>query len=155
MEYETYYSAINYLVMPAWLLLVLLPKHAITQKLVHSGIYPIVFGVFYLVLWVRALAFGESAEGGGFSTLDTIMVAFSHPNVTLMGWAHYLVFDLFVGAWIGRDSTARGVNHFMVIPCLIFTFLAGPIGLLMYLALRQMTGKGNVMALSGNEVDNG
>lgn len=155
MDYGTYYSVINYLVMPAWLLLVLLPKHAVTAKLVHSGIYPIIFGLFYLVLWVRALAFGESAEGGGFSTLETVMVAFSHPNVTLMGWAHYLVFDLFVGAWIGRDSSARGMNHFMVTPCLIFTFLAGPIGLLLYLALRQITGKGSVTALGGNEVGNG
>lgn len=155
MDYGTYYSIINYLVMPAWLLLAFLPKHAVTEKLVHSGIYPIIFGLFYLVLWVRALAFGESAEGGGFATLDTIMVAFSHPNVTLMGWAHYLVFDLFVGAWIGRDAAARGVNHVMVVPCLIFAFLAGPIGLLMYLLLRQVTGKGSVMALGGDEVGNG
>ncbi len=148
MSYEILYSIINYAVMPAWLLLAFLPKHAVTGKLVHSGLYPVVFGLFYLVLWVRALAFGESAEGGGFSTLETVMTAFTHPNVALMGWAHYLVFDLFVGAWIGRDAANRGVNHMMVVPCLIFAFLAGPIGLLMYLALRQVTGKGSIMSLS-------
>lgn len=147
MSYETLYSAINLAVMPAWLLLALLPKSDITKKLVHSGVYPVVFGAFYLVLWVRALAFGESAEGGGFATLETIMIAFSHPNVTLMGWAHYLVFDLFVGAWIGRDAAARGVNHFLVIPCLAFAFLAGPIGLLLYLLIRQFTGKCNALTL--------
>ncbi len=148
MNYETLYSAINLAVMPAWLLLALLPKATITNRLVHSGIYPIVFGVLYLVLWVRALAFGESAEGGGFSMLETVMTAFSHPNVALMGWAHYLVFDLFVGAWIGRDAIARSVNHLMVIPCLVFTFLAGPIGLLLYLLLRQITGKGSALELA-------
>ncbi len=147
MSYETLYSAINLAVMPAWLLLALLPKSDITKKLVHSGIYPVLFGAFYLVLWVRALAFGENAEGGGFATLETIMIAFSHPNVTLMGWAHYLVFDLFVGAWIGRDAVARGVNHFLVIPCLAFAFLAGPIGLLLYLLIRQFTGKCNALTL--------
>ncbi len=145
MSYETLYSAINLAVMPAWLLLVLLPRHGITQKLVHSGFYPLVFGLFYLVLWIRALAFGENAEGGGFATLETIMIAFSHPNVTLMGWAHYLVFDLFVGAWIGRDSVRRGVNHFMVVPCLVFAYLAGPIGLLMYIVLRKVSGKADLM----------
>lgn len=147
MSYETLYSIINLAVMPAWLLLALLPKYAITQKLVHSGLYPIVFGLFYLILWVRALVFGEAAEGGGFEMLETVMTAFTHPNVAMMGWAHYLVFDLFVGAWIGRDSARRGVNHFMVVPCLIFAFLAGPIGLLLYLVLRQISGKGGVMAL--------
>lgn len=145
MDYGTYYSIINYLVMPAWLLLVVLPKHDITRKLVHSGIYPIVFGLFYLVLWVRALAFGESADGGGFSTLETVMTAFTHPNVALMGWAHYLVFDLFVGAWIGRDALRRGVAHWLVVPSLFFTLMAGPIGLLLYIVLRKATGKGDAM----------
>ena len=134
--------------MPAWLLLVLLPKSDITKRLVHSGLYPVVYGVFYLVLFVRATMLGHGAEGGGFDTLETVMTAFTHPNTTLMGWAHYLVFDLFVGAWIGRDAIARGVNHFMVIPCFLFTFLAGPIGLLLYLLLRQVAGKGNVTALT-------
>lgn len=142
MPYETLYSAINLAVMPAWLLLALMPKSEITKKLVHSGLYPVVFGLIYLALWVRALAFGEAAEGGGFSMLETVMIAFTHPNVALMGWAHYLVFDLFVGAWIGRDAAKRGVNHFAVVPCLASTFMAGPIGLLMYLLLRKLTGKG-------------
>lgn len=153
MTLETLYSIANLAVIPAWLLLVILPKSDITKRLVHSGIYPILFGVFYLVLWVRALAFGENAEGGGFATLETIMIAFSHPNVTLMGWAHYLVFDLFVGAWIGRDALARGVNHFMVIPCFLFTFIAGPIGLLLYLLLRQVTGKGSVLSLEASAAE--
>lgn len=142
MPYETIYSVINIAVMPAWLLLAFLPKSDITKKLVHSGIYPVVAGVLYLALWVRALAFGEAADGGGFSMLETVMVAFTHPNVALMGWAHYLVFDLFVGAWIGRDSVKRGVTQWAVVPCLLFTFLAGPIGLLMYLLLRKLMGKG-------------
>ena len=148
MDYETLYGAANMAVMPAWLLLALLPKSTITKNLVHSGLYPVVYGVLYLALFVRATAFGEAAEGGGFDTLDTVMTAFTHPNVALMGWAHYLVFDLFVGAWIGRDAAARGVNHFAVIPCFLFTFIAGPIGLLMYLLLRQVIGKGSVMALN-------
>lgn len=140
MPYETLYSGINLAVMPAWLLLALLPKSEITKKLVHSGLYPIAYGLLYLLLWVRAMM-GESAEGGGFETLETVMMAFTHANVALMGWAHYLVFDLFVGAWIGRDAAKREVNHFAVVPCLVFTFIAGPIGLLMYLLLRKLTGK--------------
>ena len=151
MDYEFLYSAANLAVMPAWLLLLLLPKSQVTKRLVHSGLYPAVYGAFYLLLWVRALAFGESAEGGGFDTLDTVMTAFTHPNVALMGWAHYLVFDLFVGAWIGRDAMARGMNHFMVVPCFLFTFIAGPIGLLLYLLLRQVTGNGSFVSIEADK----
>lgn len=153
MNYETLYSAANLAVLPAWLLLVLLPKSEITKRLVHSGIYPTIYGAFYLVLFVRATLMGHAAEGGGFDTLDTVMTAFTHPNLALMGWVHYLVFDLFVGAWIGRDAAARSVNHFAVIPCLFFTFLAGPIGLLMYLLLRQFIGKCSALTLDERGAD--
>lgn len=153
MTYETIYSVANLAVLPAWLLLALLPKSDITKRLVHSGVYPIIYGVLYLVLFVRATFMGYAAEGGGFDTLETVMIAFTHPNLALMGWAHYLVFDLFVGAWIGRDAVARGVNHFAIIPCLFFTFIAGPIGLLMYLLLRQFTGKCNALTLDEGKPD--
>lgn len=151
MTLEALYSIANWVVIPAWLLLVILPKSDMTKKLVHSGLYPLVYGMFYLVLFIRALFFGQSAEDGGFASLETVMIAFSNPNVTLMGWAHYLVFDLFVGAWIGRDALARGVNHLLVVPCLFLSWFAGPIGLLLYLLVRQVTGKGTVVSLKETE----
>lgn len=148
MSYETLYSAANLAVMPAWLLLALLPKADITKKLVHSGLYPVVYGLLYTALIVRAMFFGHAEETGNFGSLEGVMAAFTHPNVTLMGWAHYLVFDLFVGAWIGRDAAARGFNHWLLLPCLFLTLMAGPVGLLLYLLLRQVTGKGPVSELS-------
>ena len=54
----------------------------------------------------------------------------------LVGWVHYLVFDLFVGAWIVRDARRRGIHHGLVLPCLFFTLMLGPIGLLLYAGLR-------------------
>lgn len=148
MNYETIFSVANYAVLPAWVLLALLPKADITKKLVHSGVYPVVYGLFYTVLIVRAMFFGQAEEAGNFSSLEGVMAAFTHPNVALMGWAHYLVFDLFVGAWVGRDAAARGVHHLLIIPCLFLTLMAGPVGLLLYLTLRQVTGKGQLTVLA-------
>ena len=45
---------------------------------------------------------------------------------------HYLAFDLFIGSWEVRDARRHGVPHVLVIPCLLMTFLLGPIGLLAY-----------------------
>ena len=70
------------------------------------------------------------------------MALFSHPNGVLTGWTHYLVFDLFVGAWIGRDALRRGVSHFLVVPSLFFSFMFGPVGLVIYLASRALSRKG-------------
>jgi hypothetical protein len=51
---------------------------------------------------------------------------------------HYLAFDLFIGAWICRRGAAEGVNPWAVRACLPPTFLAGPIGLVVFLAIRAV-----------------
>ena len=57
-------------------------------------------------------------------------------GLLLAGWVHYLAFDLFVGSWEVEDARARGVSHWLVLPCLLCTFLAGPAGLGLYLLVR-------------------
>ncbi|MEO1964608.1 ABA4-like family protein [Hyphomonas sp.] len=144
MSYETVYMLINLSVMPAWLLLALAPGAAVTRLVVHSGLYPLALGIFYIVTLSMTLFFGMGAEGGSFNTAAGVSQLFSHPLGILVGWSHYLVFDLFVGAWEARDARRRGVAHWMLLPCLFFTLMFGPVGLLLYLVLRQLTGKGNM-----------
>jgi hypothetical protein len=86
----------------------------------------------YLILIV--LFFGKTE--GGFGSLAEVMKLFANQWATLAGWIHYLAFDLFVGGWEVRDAQARGISHWFVIPCLVLTFLLGPIGFLLYCVLR-------------------
>lgn len=58
------------------------------------------------------------------------------------GWTHYLAFDLFIGGWEVRDARQRGIPHLLVVPVLVLTFLVGPAGLLLYLAIRLVGGRG-------------
>ncbi len=69
-------------------------------------------------------------------TLENLKVSFGRDEVLVLGWVHYLVFDLFVGAWIVRDSSVLKIGQLTIVPALILTLLAGPIGLLFYLVLR-------------------
>ena len=48
------------------------------------------------------------------------------------------LFDLFIGSWEVRDAQAHGISHWLVIPCLFFTFMFGPVGLLLYFILRTV-----------------
>jgi len=73
---------------------------------------------------------------GGMDTLENLKVSFGRDEVLVLGWVHYLVFDLFVGAWIVRDSSVLKIGQLTIVPALILTLLAGPIGLLFYLVLR-------------------
>lgn len=142
MTWETAYSTINLLVLPAWAMLVFAPKASLTRKLVHSALWPLVMGGIYICFLGAALFFGQSSPDMGFSNLAGIMALSDHPNGALTGWTHYLAFDLFVGAWIGRDSQRRGVPHLLAVPSIVMSWLFGPVGLVLYLLTRLATGKG-------------
>ncbi len=131
MSVETLFSVCNALVLPGWLLLLLVPRWQWTLRLA-GVVLPLLLAVIYLYLILRH--FGASA--GGFGSLAEVTRLFQNPPILLAGWLHYLAFDLFVGCWEVRDAQRLGVPHLAVMPCLILTFLFGPIGLLGYLALR-------------------
>ena len=40
--------------------------------------------------------------------LDGVVALFGVRQAIFVGWVHYLVFDLFVGAWIARDAGRLG-----------------------------------------------
>ena len=73
---------------------------------------------------------------GGFGSLNQLHDLFQNPWLLLAGWVHYLAFDLLVGAWECNDAQKRQISHLFVIPCLLLTFLFGPVGFLLYLCLR-------------------
>ena len=96
----------------------------------------------YLICLIASLFFGQAAEGVGMGSIGAVSALFDHPNGVIVGWTHYLVFDLFVGAWIGRDAMRRGLPHLAVAPCIIASFLFGPVGLLAYMLVRLLRGEG-------------
>ncbi len=133
MHPETLFGASGKLAMAGWALLVFAPRWRWSQR-IASLIIPLTFAIVYLVLIV--LYFAKSP--GGFGTLGQITQLFQNPWLLLAGWIHYLAFDLFLGAWQARQAKRLGISHFLVIPCLLFTFLFGPIGLLIFWAIRSV-----------------
>ncbi|NNC38238.1 MAG: DUF4281 domain-containing protein [Acidimicrobiales bacterium] len=143
MDHALAYQIINFIVMPAWALLILAPNWKFTTKVVHSAFVPLIMFLiyFYYISWT--LFFGGGAEGGGFGSLESVMLAFTSPIGFLAGWVHYLAFDLFVGMWISRDGKRRDIAHAWIVPCLILTYVLGPVGLGVYLVMRKLRNKGS------------
>ena len=133
MNYALLFKIANVSVIPAWLLLVVIPRHRITKAVVHSYLYPILLGIVYLTLMDTSWG-GE----GGMDTLENLKISFQRDEILVLGWVHYIVFDLFIGAWITRDALRVGIEHLKIIPSLVLTLFAGPIGLLSYLVLRAI-----------------
>ncbi len=82
---------------------------------------------------------------GGFGSLEQVAQLFESRGLLLAGWVHYLAFDLWVGRWaidaLAAEPEAQGVANWvgrlLMLPCLLLTFMFGPVGLLAFLALRQ------------------
>jgi len=129
---ETIFSIVNSFSLAGWLLLIFGPRWRWTARLVHAGVIPGLLAIAYTVLIVST--FGDAE--GGFGSLAELMKLFRSDWSVLTGWIHYLAFDLFIGGWEARDSRAVGIPHWKVVPCLLLTFLLGPIGLLTYYLLR-------------------
>ena len=74
-----------------------------------------------------------------FISLDGVMQLFRNESAVLAGWIHYLAFDLMEGVFIVLNSLKNNIPHLLVIPCLLLTFMLGPIGLLLYLFIRILS----------------
>ena len=125
------FAVANVMVMPAWALLALLPSWKWT-RVVAAYITPSVLAV----AWILLMAGQSTPIGGGFGSLEELLELARNPYILAGVWIHNLMLDLFLGAWQVRDAQRLGVSHGYVIPCLIATFLAGPVGLLAYFAVR-------------------
>jgi hypothetical protein len=128
---ETLFSAAGTLALAGWLALALIPLRygapryaAITAAVVIAILYAGLIAAF----WTQ----GE----GGFGSLAEVARLFEHRGLLLAGWVHYLAFDLLVGVWERDEARRIGLQQWLLAPCLVLTFLLGPLGWLVFLAVR-------------------
>ena len=148
MDLEQLFSMAGLLAVSGWLLLVILPRNP-TVTLIAGVLIPLVLSVGYLILIFLHFRGAE----GGFGSLADVATLFQKRELLLAGWIHYLAFDLFIGAWETRDAQRHGLPHLVIIPCLVMTFMLGPIGLLFYFAIR--TSKLRTLSLSRRNLGEG
>jgi hypothetical protein len=133
-EFETIFSLCSSLAMVGWAGLILLPGQRWVVEILARVVIPLIIAAIYLFL--MASNYATAPADAGFGTLDAVASLFTIRGLLLAGWIHYLAFDLFVGSWEVSDARANGIHHLLVVPCLLATFMAGPIGLALYFAIK-------------------
>lgn len=134
MTTERLFDIANLIALLGWIALAFAPL-ARDRLVLAARVIGVALALTYAGLLIASLA-GGGTEGGGFTSLEGVTALFSRPEAVLVGWVHYLAFDLWVGAWAVEDAGKRGVPHWAMVPVLFLTLMAGPIGLLVYLAAR-------------------
>lgn len=140
MSWESLFTLTNYWAFLGWFILAFLPRN---PKLLALVLYA---GVALLCL-VYAVMLGGIMSGAwdpvgpksatDFSTLAGVMGFFATKGGAVVGWTHYLAFDLFTGLWIARDADNKGFSRILQFPVLFMTLMIGPIGLLLWLMIRE------------------
>lgn len=135
MTAETIFLICNTLVLPQWILMIIAPQWRITQYLANRYIIPLLLALVYFYLLASHFA---EVNNGGFSTLQQVKNLFSNNFILVGGWVHYLAFDLIIGSWMLKDAQREQISHWLIIPCLCFTFMLGPFGFLVYKIMKRI-----------------
>ena len=135
----------NIVAFTGWAALALLPRtRAVRRAILYAGVGLLCLA--YLAMFVGlfgGLADPHRVPGAPVPELGNYSIAglrpfFMSDGGIVLGWTHYLAFDLFVGLWVARDADRRRVSRLIQLPLLLATLMAGPIGLFAWLALRRL-----------------
>jgi hypothetical protein len=137
---ETWFIAAHAVALAGWAPLFALPWIGSRRAIRLARLAAVPLCLLYLAFLVPNLAAVPTDAG---YTLEGIRRAFDTPALLLAGWIHYLVLDLWVGTWEAEHSKRAGLPHALLLPCLVATFMIGPLGLLLYLGVAAWKRRGS------------
>ena len=140
MSWDSVFSLANGWALVLWVALAFLPRWpALLSAILYLGVG--LLSLAYAALLISIMTGWLDPVGGGggmdFSSIAGVQGIFQSKGGTTVGWIHYLAFDLFVGLWIARDADAKGFSRIVQVPILFFTLMAGPLGLFLWLVIRE------------------
>jgi hypothetical protein len=133
---QTAFALTNAIALLGWLALIVGPRRpAVLSAVMYLGVALLCLAYVAIAAWLVT----HPGGGGGLPEYSPagLSQAFADPRIVVLGWTHYLALDLFTGLWIARDGDHKGFSRLVQAPVLILTILAGPIGLLVWLGLRE------------------
>ena len=136
------FAATNLLAGAGWLLLAAAPrKPAVHSLIMYLGVavlcltYTVAFALFLSGAVDPVTTAGAGQPG--FGSIAGVRALFASDGGVVIGWTHYLAFDLFTGLWIAADADNKRFGRLVQLPFLFMTFMAGPVGLLAWLIVRE------------------
>ena len=119
------FRAINLVVMPVWAAMILAPRSRLTARIVRwsDGLLAGLAAAYAVQL---AAVVATSGERPDFNDVAKLRESLAKPDGFLVGWTHFLAFDLFVGRWIWQTSVREERSARLA---LVMTLMAGPAGL--------------------------
>ena len=131
--WDSLFILTNAIAFAGWAMLAFLPR----KPMVMASILFFGVGILCLAYTVMFAVQATAIVSGDFTSIEGIRSLFASDGGIVLGWTHYLAFDLFIGQWIARDADNKGFHRLFQLPFLFLTLMAGPIGLLLWLFVRE------------------
>lgn len=139
--WQVIFSAVNIIALIGWIILIFLPRKPLPLTAVlylGVGLLCLIYSAGLIALVTGLVdGIGPAGVAANFSSIEGVRGIFASDGGVTVGWTHYLAFDLFTGLWIVRDADSKQFSRLIQGPILFATLLAGPLGLLVWLAIRE------------------
>jgi len=132
---ETIFGLGSLLVLPFWALMIALPRRRWIERIARSPWIAAPPALLY-----AALVFPRLGVTGSFGSAVAVAALLGRVEGATVAWLHFLAFDLLVRRWVFLDARERGISSLFLAPVLLLTFLLGPLGFLLYLVARAVSG---------------
>jgi len=126
-----------------WLALMLLPRFKYTKHIVLTVVVSLAAVYTLMTISLLVLPPDGYKDETDFGSLGGIVTTFQDPNSVLIGWIHFLAFDLMVAWLITVDSivncgTSHLFHYIVMVPILVCTLFLGPLGFTVYAIVRMV-----------------
>lgn len=118
-------------IIPIWSLMWFAPRHNITKKVVGDlriSVLPLL--IPYAILAIPSLPEIFITLGAEMPTPEIIVEFFSDDKVIIVGWLHFLAFDVLAGRYIWLRMLACDRPIYVSTPILILGMMVAPLGFL-------------------------
>ena len=148
MSWLAIFTLTNVVAFAGWVMLAFLPRRPAVHSIILFacvGLLCVAYAAMFIALFAGLadpirLPGATPADLSNY-TLPGLRNLFMSDGGIVLGWTHYLAFDLFIGLWIARDADAKNFSRLAQLPILFCTLMAGPIGLLIWLIVRERSAR--------------
>ena len=119
-------------IIPLWSLMWFLPKHEITSRVMNDVricILPLL--IPYAILVIPNILDIFITLGSEMPTPDLVIEFFQDDDVILIGWLHFLAFDILAGRYIWKRMVDLDRPIYLSTPILILSMMVAPLGFLL------------------------
>ena len=140
---ENIYFWSNIGILPFWLLLIFLPNSKFTRILTNSIVIPLILASAYSYVIYKAILLDEQILSifNLYLNIEDLYTIFATESFLLIFWLHFLALNIFLGSWISIDALKYLIPKYFTGIILIFVYLSGPFGLVLYWFVRIFYSK--------------